>query len=374
MIPVFKPKMNKEEILSELGKIFDAGWIGMGPKTLEFENKFAEYIGMKYALGLNSATAALHLANLVLGIKKGDEVIVPSMTFVSTALGPLYCGAKPIFADMEEDTLCIDLKDIEKKITKKTKAIMSVHYGGHACKMDEIMKIAKKHNLYVIEDAAHACGAKYKDKMLGSIGDIGCFSFHAVKNLPTGDGGMIVTNDKKIYEKLQKLRWVGIDKSTWQRSSSMKYSWRYSVDELGFKYHMNDITAVIGMAQLKVLDEHNALRRKYAEKYNKALEGLKWIELPVEKEYAFSSRHNYVIKTEKRDELNEYLASKEISTGVHYEPIHHYKVFGKVKTSLPVTEKVWKNLLTLPLYPDMSEEDFDKIVSEIKKFGEINNL
>ena len=366
--------MNKKEILKEMGKLFDSGFIGLGPKTKEFEEKFAKYVGVKYAVGLNSATAALHLANYVLGITKSDEVIVPSMTFVSTALAPLYCGATPVFADIEEDTLCVDPEDIERKITKNTKAIIPVHFGGHACKMDEIMKIAQKHGLYVIEDAAHAAGAKYRGKMLGSIGVMGCFSFHAVKNLPTGDGGMITTDDEKIYKELLRLRWVGIDKDTWARDKGEKYSWRYSVDRLGFKCHMNDITAVIGSAQLKVLDTHNKIRRKIAEKYNKALKNVGWIKIPIEKEYAFSSRHNYVIKTEKRDELNKYLSSKGISTGVHYEPINHYKVFGEVNADLPIAEKVWQNLLTLPLYPDMTDKNFNKIVKEILTFGEINKL
>ncbi len=365
--------MNKAEILKGLSEIFDLGYIGLGPKTKKFEKKFAKYIGTKYAVALNSATAALHLACLTLGIQKGDEVIVPAMTFVSTGLAPLYCNAKPIFSDIEEDTLCIDPKNIEKKITKRTKAIIAVHYGGHACEMNGILKLAKKHKLYVIEDAAHACGARYKGKMLGSVGKIGCFSFHAVKNLPTADGGMITTNDKKIYQKLLKLRWVGIDKDTWARSGK-KYSWRYYVDELGFKYHMNDVTAVIGLSQLKVLNKHNLIRRRCAKKYNQAFKDLKWIETPPEKDYAYSSCHNYVIKTKKRDELNKYLASKGVSTGVHYEPISHYKVFGERKGNLPVTEKVWKNLLTLPLYPDLSEKDFKKIVEEVINFGKIKGL
>lgn len=380
--------MDKAEILRELGRIFDLGYIGLGSKTKEFEEKFAKYIGVKYAVALNSATAALHLACLALGIKKGDEVIVPAMTFVSTGLAPLYCGAKPVFADIEEDTLCIDPKDIEKKITnlpagrqEKLKAIIVVHYGGHACKMDEILRLAKKYKLYIIEDAAHACGAKYlpagrqgKNKMLGSIGKMGCFSFHAVKNLPTGDGGMITTDDKKIYTELLKLRWVGINKDTWARSVNKKYLWKYSVDELGFKCHMNDITAVIGLAQLKVLKQHNLVRRHYAKKYDRAFKDLKWIKTPVEKDYAYSCFHNYVIKTVKRDELNRYLASKGISTGVHYEPICRYKVFGKPKTNLPITEKAWKNILTLPLYPDLSEKDFKRVVGEIKNFGKIKKL
>lgn len=366
--------MDKKEILSGLEKIFDSGYVGLGPKTKEFEQKFANYIGVRYAVALNSCTAALHLACLSLGIKKGDEVIVPSMTFVSTALAPLYCEAKPVFADIEKDTLCIDLREIEKKITKKTRAIIVMHYGGHACKMDEVLKLAKKHGICVIEDAAHACGAKYKNKKLGSIGKMGCFSFHAVKNLPTGDGGMITTNDKKLYEKLLKLRWVGIDKSTWQRSYQKKYSWHYSVDELGFKYHMNDITAVIGIAQLKVLDKHNLIRRKLAKMYDKAFENKKWIEIPVEKNYVFSSRHNYVIKVGQRDKLNRYLASRGISSGVHYEPVHRYKVFNGTKSTLAVTEKVWKNLLTLPLFPDLKKEELERIAKEVLKFGEINNL
>ena len=374
MIPVFRPKMNKKVILQELEKIFDSGWIGLGPKTAEFEEKFADYIGVKYAVAVNSCTAALHLACCVFGLKEGDEVIVPSMTFVATALAPLYCGAAPVFADIEEDTLCIDPIDIEKKITPKTKVIIPVHYGGHACRMDEIIEIAERYNLLVVEDNSHGSGGKYKDRMLGSIGIVGCFSFHAVKNLPISDGGMITTNDEVLYKELKKLRWFGIDKSTWDRSSKKGYSWQYSVDKLGFKCHMTDIGAVIGLAQLEVLNEYNLIRRKYAQKYNKAFRNIDWIETPVEKEYTHSAYHNYVVKVPMRNELNEYLQSEGISTGVHYEPVHHFKIFGKIKADVPITEKVWPKLLTLPLYPDMTDKDFEKIVSEIVKFGKDHNL
>lgn len=376
MIPVFRPKINKEEILQELGKVFDSGWIGLGPKTAEFEEKFANYIGVKYAVGVNSATAALHLACYVLGLKEGTDVIVPSMTFVSTALAPLYCGAAPVFADIEEDTLCIDPIDIEKKVTFKTKAIIPVHYGGHACRMDKIIEIANKHNLWVIEDAAHGCGGKYKDAMLGSIGTMGCFSFHAVKNLPTGDGGMITTNDEELYNELKELRWVGIDTGTSDRTSRKSYTWQYSINKLGFKYHMNDITATIGIGQLKLLEEHNLIRRKYSKKYDEAFKGIWWIETPVEKDYAYSARHNYVVKVPMRNELNEYLCTKGISTGVHYKPLHHFKVFHNVNANrqLPVTERVWQKLLTLPLYPAMTEDEFEKVVSEVIKFGTDHNL
>lgn len=368
MIPVFKPKMNKEIILSELEKIFDSGWIGLGPKTAEFEEKFAEYIGVKYAVGVNSCTAALHLACHVLGIGKGDEVIVPSMTFVSTALAPLYCGATPVFADIEEDTLCIDPEDIERKITPRTKAIIVVHYGGHACRMAEIFGMAVIRGIKVIEDVAHGCGGRYKPSILGSMGVMGCFSFHAVKNLPIGDGGMITTNDERLYKELKKLRWCGIDKGTWDRTAK-GYSWQYSIDRLGFKYHMNDVMAVIGLAQLDVLDEHNSIRRRYVKRYDEVFSQIDWIESFVEKDYAHSARHNYVIKVPLRNQLNEYLNTKGISTGVHYEPVHHYRVFDST-ANLPVTESVWPKLLTLPLYPGMTDDDFEKVTNEIIKFGE----
>ena len=368
MIPVFRPKMEKDAILAELGRIFDSGWIGLGPVVNAFEERFAAYVGTKYAVAVNSCTAALHLACLSLGVGNGDEVIVPPITFVSTALAPMFCGAKPVFADIDEETLCIDPVEIEKKITAKTKAIIPVHYGGHACQMDEILDIAKRYGLFVIEDCAHACGGKYKGRMLGSIGNVGCFSFHAVKNLSCGDGGMITLNDEELYHRLKKLRWVGIDKDTYSRSGE-QYSWRYSVDTMGFKCHMNDITAVIGLAQLRVLDEHNGTRRVLVEKYNTAFESEAWILRQSEKEYARSSCHNYVIRVSYRDEMVEYLGKMGISTGVHYEPLTHFNVFGQTDTRLPVTESVWPRLLTLPLFPDMTDEQLDFVVAVVKEFG-----
>ena len=371
MIPVFRPKMNTEEILSELRIILNSGWIGLGPKTAEFEEKFAEYIGVKYAVGVNSATAALHLANHTLQLKSEDEVIVPAMTFVSTAVTVMHAGGKPVFCDVLPDTLCLDPEDIRRKITKNTKAIIPVHFGGHACPMDEIIEISNEFNLTIIEDVAHGCGGKYKDKMLGSVGSMGCFSFHAVKNLPTGDGGMITTNDEDTYKQLKELRWVGINKDTWERDTG-GYSWQYSVDKIGFKCHMNDITAVIGLSQLKSLDEHNMRRREIAETYSRELNSEDWLDIPTNKDYAESANHNYVIKTHLRNDLNKYLSSKEISTGVHYEPINHYGVFDGIRADVPVTESSWESILSLPIYPDLNDEDLNKVISEIKEFGKRN--
>lgn len=369
MIPVFRPSMGDEEI-NAVAEVLRSGWLGLGPKTKEFEERFAEYVGMKYAIALNSCTAALHLALNVLGINSG-EVITTPITFVSTAHAILYNNATPVFADIQEDTLNIDPRDIERKITAKTKAIIPVHYGGHPCAMDEIMDIANEHNLSVIEDAAHACGAEYKGKKAGSLSDIGCFSFHAVKNLATGDGGMITTNDKEVYEKLLKLRWLGINKSTYQRDSK-GYSWYYDVESVGFKLHMNDITAAIGLIQLKKLNKMNAKRRKIVKRYNEAFEDLDWIEIPVEQDYVKSSLHNYAIKVNKvdRNELIAYLADKGISAGVHYMPLYLHPIYKKLRIAgdCPMADQVWKKVVILPLYPDMTEEDVEMVVDGVRTF------
>jgi perosamine synthetase len=361
--------MGDEEI-KEVGEVIKSGWIGLGPKTAEFEKKFADFIGTKYAVGVNSCTAALHLAIMGLGINSG-EVITTPMTFVSTSHAILYNNAIPVFADIERDTLNINVTEIEKKITDRTKAILLVHYGGHPCEMDEILDLAERHNLYVIEDCAHACGAKYKGVQAGSMGDAGCFSFHAVKNLATGDGGMITTDNKDLYDRLQKLRWVGITKDTYQRSKR-EYSWYYEVEELGYKYHMNDITAAIGLVQLNKLEIMNQRRREIAQTYNKQLGKLYWIELPIERNYVKSAFHNYVVKMEDRDAFMNHMTVKGISTGVHYMPVHLHPLYKKlgIRANVPVAEEVWKKLVTLPLYPDMMDSDVDFVVNSIKEFGE----
>lgn len=367
-IPVFKPSFGKEE-LEALKEPFKTGWIGLGPKTKEFEEKFAQYIGTRYAVGLNSCTAALHLALKLLDIQD-KEVITTPLTFISTNHAILYNGGTPVFCDIEEDTLNIDASKIEALITDKTSAIVVVHYGGHACDMDKILDIARRYNLKVVEDCAHACGGEYKGKKLGTFGDIACFSFHAVKNLATGDGGMVTTDNPEYDARLRKLRWLGISQDTFSREEkdTKRYSWYYEVEEIGFKYHMHDITAAIGLVQLKKLDKMNKRREEIVKRYNFGLKDIPWLKTPVVKDYAKPSYHNYVIKTPYRDQLNEYLKTKGISTGVHYIPNHHYKMYRKFKADVPVCERIWKELLTLPLYPDLRNKEVDFIIEEIKKF------
>lgn len=366
-IPIFRPWYDEAEERA-VAEVLRSGWIGLGPKTAEFEKRFASYVEAPYAVAVNSATAALHLAFNVLDVS-GAEVITTPMTFVSSNHAILYNGAVPVFADIEQDTLNIDVHSIERNLCDKTRAILVVHYGGHACDMDPILGLARERSIPVIEDAAHACGGTYKGLKLGSIGTIGCFSFHAVKNLATGDGGMIVIRDPELDKKLRRLRWCGIDKDTWNRSEvDQKYSWYYTVQELGFKYHMNDISASIGLVQLEKLDRANSRRREITNYYNEHFANLDWLERPVEKEYTRSALHNYVIKVDRRDELITHLQAQRISAGVHYFPIHLYSMYRKFKADVPVTERVWRRLVTLPLYPGMTDEDVERVTDAVVHF------
>jgi len=352
LIPLFEPSCSELEI-KYVNEVLRSKWWGLGRKTEEFERKFAEYVGAKYAVGVNSATAALDLALKAHDIKDG-EIIVPALTFVSTALVALYNNCKVIFADIDEETLCIDWKDVEKKVTNKTKAIIPVHYGG---KDSRLSYAIKKHGIIVIEDCAHATG----NKLVGQ--NTSCWSFHAVKNLATGDGGMITTNDEEVYKKLIPLRWCGIDKSTFERTEK-KYGWNYDIQTVGYKYHMNDITAAIGLAQLERIDELNNKRKLRVLQYLYELQHLNWLKLP--KYDANSSWHLFVIRMESRDRFIDYMLAHGVSVGVHYKPLNTYKIFPQTK--LPVTDRVWKTLATLPLFPDMTDEEFSHIIKTIKEY------
>jgi len=365
MIPLFKPTCSDEEIKA-VTDVLKSGWWGLGPKTKEFEERFADYIGTKYAVNLNSATAALHLSLKSLDLPEGSEVITTPITFISTASAIEYNNLKPVFADVDRDTLNISPEDVRKKITPKTKAILPVHFGGHICDMDELTSIASKHKLAIIEDAAHAAGSSYKGKKAGSFGKFGCFSFHAVKNLATADGGMITTNDKNSYERLLRLRWMGIDKSTSSRTSKSNYVWDYDVKELGFKCHGNDILSSIGLVQLKKLEETNRRRREIFKAYSKALGDV--LEAPVWRKGHVSACHNYVAKAERRDELIEHLAKNDIASGVHYKPLYLHSYYKGLKANCPVADEVWKNIISLPVFPDLKDEEIEKIVSCIREF------
>lgn len=366
MIQVFKPYMGKEEI-DAVSEVLMSGWIGLGPVTAEFENKFAEYVGVKYAIGVNSATAALDLSLKLLHINYGDEVIVPTMTFISTAHVVAYNLAYPIFADVDPVTLNIDFEDVRRKITKRTRAIIPVHYSGRPVDMDSLKSIAG--SIPLIEDAAHAAGGSYKGKRCGSLGEIGCFSFHAVKNLAMGDGGALTLNDTNYMERSKRLRWLGIDKGTWDRTGLDKsYWWQYFVDEIGLKCHMNDISAAIGLVQLKKLDSMNKRRTEIASMYTEGLKKMEQIKTPpMDNDIYKSSWHIYCLQCKNRDELSVFLKDNGINTGVHYNPIHLYSCYGNTP-SLPVAESLSRIILSLPMYPQLANEEVMKIIDLIKKF------
>jgi len=373
VIPVFRPYMDNEEKEAVL-RVLETRWWGLGPETAKFEEEFLAYLRAGYGVATNSGTAALHMALFSMNLKKEDEVIVPSFTFVSSVSAISYVGAKPVFADIERSTLTIDPSSIEDNITDRTKAIVVVHYGGQACDMDTISKIANEHNLLIVEDCAHAAGAEYKGKKLGTIGDISAFSFHAVKNLATGDGGMLVSRQKSTRDRMRAFRWVGITKTTWDRyapqsRSDAKNRSTYDVEELGYKYHMNDIQAAIARVQLKRLDKVNQIRYELVQRYRENLEPVKDVELLETKNWGRSSNHLFVILSKKRDKIMKYLNSNGIATSIHYTPVHKFSLYKKdyANLKLPVTERVSEEVLTLPLFPDLKEEEVDFICNKIKE-------
>ncbi|MBI1833790.1 MAG: DegT/DnrJ/EryC1/StrS family aminotransferase [Candidatus Andersenbacteria bacterium] len=369
LIPVFRPSFDDKEIAA-VTDVLKSGWIGLGPQTAAFERAFADYIGVPHVVSLNSGTAALHLACIALGLKPGDEVIVPAMTFAATAVAPLYVGATPVFADVEEDTLTLDPEDVRQKITMRTRAIIPVHYGGTPADMERLMTIATEANIPVIEDAAHACGSSYQGKRIGTHGNLTCYSFHAVKNLAMGDGGMIIPRSEEEALMLKRLRWVGIDKDTWARENrnDARYDWYYEIKEVGYKYHPNDISSALGLIQLAKLEAGNAKRREIASAYRNELKKYPWVKLLQLRPDSVTSQHNFVIRVPEREPLRQFLAHRLISTGVHYMPLTKHPLFEPYTVSLPVTDRVAEEILSLPIYPDLTKEDFTRIIQAFADF------
>jgi perosamine synthetase len=366
IMPVSRPSLGTEE-LSEIKKVFDSHWLGMGAWVQDFEKELRCFIGAKNAIAVNTGTTALHLALDSIGIKKGDEVIVPSLTFAASIQAIMLTGATPVFCDIESDTLNMDIADARKRVTNKTKAIMPVHYSGLPCEMDSIMKLAKEHNLRVVEDAAHAFGSTYRGKKIGSFGDIACFSFDPIKNITCGEGGAITTSDDALARLIYSKRILGIDKDTWSRYKH-KREWFYDVTVLGFRYHMSNINAAIGSVQIKKLDRFLARKREIVRRYDDEFKGLKGVEL-LKRDYDNTAPFNYIIKIKKdRDGLMDFLKKKNIDSGVHYIPNHLQPFFADFRTALPVTEKVWEEILTLPLYCDMTDTDVGLVAGAIKGF------
>ncbi|MFH1567347.1 MAG: DegT/DnrJ/EryC1/StrS family aminotransferase [Gemmatimonadota bacterium] len=368
-IRLFRPYFGEEEY-EALRDTLASEWVGRGPRSIQFEERFAAYIGVSHAVALNSATAALHLGLLCAEVE-GQEVLTSSLTWVSSTECILLAGGRPVFCDVEPDTLNLSVEDVARKITPTTRAIVVVHYGGHACDMDPILELARAHGLTVIEDAAHGCGGMYKGRKLGSMGDIGCFSFQATKNMTTGDGGMLVTNDEAIAERVRNLRWCGITRPTWERfrPGQVRRSWVYEVAEVGYKYEMNDLAAALGLAQLDRLERCNARRRELMDRYRTALAGVEGVELLANRDYALSACYNAVVQVDDRDGLYAHLDAHGIDANVHFYPNHLYQIFRPYTTRLPVTEAVWQRILSVPLYPGLSDAQQDRVIDCLRRFA-----
>lgn len=368
MIPVFKPSLDHEE-WHALKEPLEKGWLGLGPKTKEFEEKFADYTGAQFAVGVNSGTSALHLGFAVLDIA-GGEVITTSLTYVATNHAILYCGGVPVFADVEEDTGNIGVEDIERKITPRTKAICAVHYGGHPCDMDAILELGQKHGLPVLQDSAHACGSKYKGRPVGSFGPINTFSFDPVKNLATGAGGMVTLQDATLDKRMRKLRWLGHSRPPGVPAEAGQMDYYHETEEVGFRHHMNDLSAAIGIVQLRKLEKHNERRRQIAATYTDAFSDLGWVTTPVLKDYASTSQHKYVIRVpaEDRDQLILHLKERGVGSHVHFVPTHLHPAYQRYRTSLPVTERIWKTFVTLPLFPTLTENEIEQVIEGVRSY------
>jgi len=371
-----KPSITEAEI-REVTNTLKTGWWGTGPKTEQFESKVSAYVGSKYALAVNSATAGLHLALKALGVGPGDEVITTPLTFCATANVIVHCGAKPVFADVDKSTWNILPDDIERKITKKTKVILPVHLHGRVCDMDAIKRIARKHKLYIVEDAAHAIAAKYHGQQVGSIGDITVFSFYVTKNLATGEGGMITTNNKSWHQHMKIMSLHGLSKDAYKRYS-VKHFVLYECLEPGFKYNLTDIASSIGLYQLKRLNKMQRQRARLWKIYEKNLNSLEEIILPVSIESnSVHAMHIYaiILRLEKlsidRNTFIDKLIKENIGSGVHFAPLHltqFYRNTYKYREGMfPNAEFIGYRIVSLPLSGAMTKQDALDVVHAVKK-------
>jgi len=372
-IRLFKPSIGKEE-LENIKQVFDREWLGLGPMVSEFEKEWSNYIGSKMSIGVNSATAALHLALKAFDFPKGKKVLVPAITFTSTANVVLYNDLIPVFVDVEKETASMDMEDMKRKYDKDVVAVIPVHNGGYPVPMDKLMEWANEKSVKVIEDCAHCAGSDYKGKKLGTWGHIGCFSFEEKKLMTTGDGGMICSDDVELISPLLPYRWVGIDKDTWRRAEKFQNSkqldakhWHYEINVLGYKYNMNDVAAAIGLAQLNKLDEMNSRRGNIINKYLEGIKDLKTIK-PI---FPYNTKKHaywyFGIKTKKRDDLILFLKNRGVATGVHFYPLTLQPLFNKYN-NCPVAESIWKEFVTLPSHVDLIDEEVNFVIDSLKEF------
>jgi dTDP-4-amino-4,6-dideoxygalactose transaminase len=369
-IPFHRADLGEEEVQA-VSEVIRSGWLTMGAKTFEFERQFAHYIGASHAIAVSSCTAALHLALEAVGVRRDDEVLVPTTTFTATAEVVTYLGAKPILVDIDPITLNIDPHDMQRKISRRAKAIIPVHFAGTPCDMTKVLELAAEYDLHVIEDAAHSLPATYKGKRIGTISELTAFSFYATKTLTTGEGGMITTENQEYAQRLQVMRLHGIAQNAWNRYSS-EGSWFYEVLETGFKYNFTDLQAALGLVQLAKCDAMNLARHRIAQRYSSAFRSIDSLQVPITLSDRESSWHLYVLRLhlEKlrihRDQFIRELAERGISASVHFIPLHLQPVYQRdyqyKPGDLPVAEREYKRSLSLPIYPAMRDEEIEQVI------------
>lgn len=372
-IPLSDIDLGPEEIAA-VQEVLGSRWLTMGSVTQEMERQTAAYVGAKHAIAVTNGTAALHLACLAVGLGPGDEAIVPSLTFVATANAVRYTGATPVFADILSQTdLNLSAESIEHLVTERTRAILVVHYGGYPCDMPRILALAREHRLAVIEDAAHAIGSELDGRRLGTWGDVGCFSFFSNKNLATGEGGMVVTDDDATAENLRLLRSHGMTSLTWDRHKG--HAWSYDVVALGYNYRIDEIRAALGLVQLSKLERNNAHRRHLTQVYRERLQEVApEVIVPFGDHPGVSAAHIMPVLLPHgipRIEFMEQVKSEGIQTSIHYPPIHRFSLYAgeeqAVKASLPVTDEVAAREVTLPLYSTLTESEVLQVVQAVGK-------
>lgn len=377
MIPYGHQSIDQKD-LEAVTQALQSDWLTQGPLVSDFERRIAEYCGSRYAVAVNSGTAALHCAYYAAGISHGDEVIMPAQTFVATANAALYLGAKPVFCDIDLNTYNIDVSKIESLITQKTKAIVPVHIAGEPCNMDEILKIAQKYGLRVVEDACHAFGASYREKKIGSISDMTVFSFHPVKSITTGEGGAICTDDEELYNKMRMFRTHGIvnDQRMEKKNEGV---WYFEMQELGFNYRITDIQCALGLSQLSKIDSFVDKRKEIADFYTVSLKNIEGLTLPQFDSQNISSSHLYIIRVgkERRKTLFAQLRDAGIGVQVHYIPVYHhpyYQKTGFADISLLSTEEYYQSCISLPIYPDLKKDEQDFIIGTLRKLLVSNSV
>lgn len=370
-IPFHRADLGEEEVQA-VADVIRSGWLTMGAKTFEFEKQFAHYVGASHAIAVSSCTAALHLALEAVGVKHGDEVLVPTTTFTATAEVVTYFGARPVFVDVDPNMMNLDPVDAERRITPRTKAIIPVHLAGTPCDMREIVDLSRRHGIRVIEDAAHALPSSYHTQKVGSISDLTAFSFYATKTLTTGEGGMITTEDAECAKRLQVMRLHGIARDAWKRYSA-EGSWFYEVLEAGYKYNLTDLQAALGLAQLAKCDAMFAGRQRVAERYTEAFEGIAALQVPSVPDDRTTSWHLYILRLNPdglridRNQFIRELADRGVSTSVHFIPLHlqpvYQRDFGYKAGDYPVAEREFQRSLSLPIYSSMREEEIEYVIS-----------